>query len=302
MRIERLHDDEFHIDDALVRRLLASQMPQWAELPLRLVQPSGTDNVMIRLGDDLALRLPRTPGAASGITKEQRLVPLIAAQVPVAVPAPVGFGVPGDGYPWPWSVYPWVIGRNPQPGEADVGLAGDLADFARVLRGLDTFGLVAEGLLHSYRVDSIQLRDATTRQCIDESTGLIDTVLVIQVWDQVRRVCDFTGPRVWMHSDLQPGNILVYKGKLAAVIDWGSLALGDPAVDCIVAWTLLTPDTRIAFRDRIDVDDETWRRARAWALSIALVALPYYIHTNEQITAWARYAIGQVVGEVCSGG
>lgn len=87
-------------------------------------------------------------------------------------------------------------------------------------------------------------------------------------------------------------------GKLAAVIDWGSLILGDPAMDCIVAWTLLTPDTRSTFRTQLSLDDATWRRGRAWALSIALVALPYYVHTNQQITAWARYTIRQVTGDI----
>lgn len=101
-----------------------------------------------------------------------------------------------------------------------------------------------------------------------------------------------------MHSDLQPGNILVRNGRRASVIDWGGLALGDPAVDCIVAWTLLGSQTRPTFRAHVGVDDTTWARGRAWALSIALVALPYYVHSNEQITAWSRYAIDQVVGDM----
>jgi len=298
MRFERLHPEEADINEALIRRLLVSQMPQWAELPLRLVEPSGTDNVMVRLGDDLVLRLPRTEGAAVGIEKEQRLVPRIAAHLRVPLPSPVGFGEPGDGYPWHWSVSPWIVGRNPQPGEVSVGLAIELAEFAKTLRAVDTFGLTAEGPLHSYRADSIALRDEPTRRCIDECRGLLDASLVTQAWDQARRVVDFPGERVWMHSDLQPGNILVRDGKLASVIDWGGLALGDPAVDCIVAWTLLTPQTRPTFRSHVDVDGSAWARGRAWALSIALVALPYYVHSNEQITAWARHAIAQVVEDL----
>lgn len=298
MHIEKLHVDEFDIDEDLVRRLLASQMPQWADLPLRLAEPIGTDNVMIRLGDSLALRLPRTEDAAESMHKEQELVPRIAPLLPVEVPVPVGVGEPGHGYPWPWSVYPWIAGRNPDPGEAGSELARDLADFVQALRGADTFGLAAEGPLHSYRADSIQLRDATTRRCIDECEGLIDTTRAAEAWDRAKRVPDYDGTPVWMHSDVQPGNVLVRDGRLASVIDWGAVALGEPAVDCIVAWTLLTPATRPAFRARVGVDDDTWHRGRAWALSIALVALPYYVHTNAQITAWSRYAIDQVVADV----
>jgi len=302
VRVEKLHQGEFDINEALVPRLLASQMPQWAELPLRLVEPIGTDNVMIRLGDTLAVRLPRIAAAAAAITKEQRLVPRIAPHLPISVPVPVGVGVPGQGYPWSWSVYRWVVGRNPEPGEADLRLAGELADFIRALRGVDTFGLTAHDSLRSYRADSIQLRDTVTRACIEDCAGLLDTVTVVRAWEQALRVAEFTGPPVWMHADLHPGNLLVQNGQLAAVLDWGGLALGDPAPDCLVAWTLLTPQTRPTFRARVDVEGDTWRRGRAWALSIALVALPYYSRTNTQITRWARYTIRQVVEDVVNTG
>jgi aminoglycoside phosphotransferase (APT) family kinase protein len=128
--------------------------------------------------------------------------------------------------------------------------------------------------------------------------GLVDRAQLTDIWAHARCTEDFTGPYVWTHSDLHPGNLLVRGGKLAAVIDWGSLILGDPAIDCIVGWTLLTPNTRSTFRMRVGVDDATRYRGRAWALSIALVALPYYIHTNRQITAWARYTIRRIVADI----
>lgn len=298
MRYEKLHRDEFSIDDALLDRLLAKQMPQWASLPRRPVSPLGTDNVMIRLGDTLAMRLPRTRQASAALTKEQQFLPLLAPHLPLGVPAPIAFGEPDGDYPWPWSVCPWIAGCNPEPGDADVALAGELADFVRTLHAIDTFGLHSEGPLHSYRADSIRLRDAITRQSIEECEGLLDRRRITGIWDHVKRVEDFAGPHVWTHSDLHPGNLLRRSGKLAAVIDWGSLILGDPAIDCIVAWTLLTRATRSIFRTQLGVGDAAWRRARAWALSIALVALPYYIHMNQQITAWARYTIQQVTADI----
>lgn len=300
MSYRRLHRGEFVIGDVLVDRLLATQMPQWAGLPRRPVEPPGTDNVMIRLGETLAARLPRTEQAAAALVKEQRLLPRLAAHVPVAIPAPAGFGAPGFGYPWPWSVCSWVPGRNPEPGEADITLARDLADFVRSLHRAGTFGLKSEGLLHSYRADSIQLRDAITRRSIDKCDGLLDRAEVRETWDRARRVPEFSGPHVWAHADLHPGNLVMRGGRLAAVIDWGSLILADPAIDCMAAWTLLGPDTRPEFRARACVDDGTWLRGRAWSLSIALVALPYYIHSNQQITKWARYAIRQVVEDIAA--
>jgi len=297
MRYQKLHPDEFDIDDALVHRLLAKQMPQWAALPRHAVSPLGTDNVMIRLGDTLAVRMPRTLQASAALTKEQRFLPLLAPHLPLKIPAPIRFGEPDGHYPWPWSVCPWIAGRNPAPGEADIALAGDLADFVRTLHEIDTFGLRSEGPLHSYRADSIHLRDAITRQSIDACDELLDRTQIANIWDHARRVEDFTGPHVWTHSDLHPGNLVMRSGKLAAVVDWGNLILGDPAIDCIVAWNLLTPATRSTFRIQLGLDDASWRRGRAWALSIALVALPYYIHTNQQITAWARYTIRQVADE-----
>lgn len=304
MRVAKLHVDEVDIDEALVRRLLREQLPQWAELPLSLVEPSGTDNVMVRLGDALVLRLPRTEIAAAGVAKEQGLVPRIVAALPVdvrsrvTVPVPVGSGEPGAGYPWHWSVYPWIPGRSPAPEDAGIDLATDLAGFARALRKVDTFGLRAEGPLHSYRADSLQLRDEVTRRSLGACTGLLDIDEVATAWHRAKNVPDHRGEPVWMHSDLQPGNLLISGSRLAAVIDWGGVALGDPAVDCMVAWNLLTPATRPVFREQVDVDDGTWARGRAWALSVALVALPYYRHTNAQITAYSRYAIDQVVADL----
>ena len=286
------------IDNALVDRLLAKQMPQWATLSRRLVEPLGSDNVMIRLGDTLAMRLPRTHQASAALNKEQQFLPRLAPHLPLEIPAPLAFGEPDSSYPCSWSVCPWFVGRNPEPGEAGIALAGDLAAFVRTLHGIDTFGLKSKGPLHSYRAASIRLRDEITRKSIEECEGLIDRKQLAKIWAQVKRVEDFAGPYVWTHSDLHPGNLLMRSGKLAAVIDWGSLILGDPSIDCIVAWNLLTPGTRSTFRALLGADDATWRRGRAWALSIALVALPYYIHTNQQITAWARYTIRQIVDEV----
>ena len=298
MWVAKLHDDEVDIDEPLVRGLLAAQAPEWAGLPLRPVEPAGTDNVMVRLGEDLVVRLPRTASAARNVDKERRVVPWLAPHLPTAVPVPVLSGVPQEGYPWAWSISPWLPGRPPSPGSADRHLAGQLAELVTALRSVDTTGWAAEGALHSYRGDPLADRDDDTRECIGRCHGLLDTTRVTAAWERAVEVDEHAGPPVWMHADLTPGNVLVGPDGLAAVLDWGMLALGDPAVDCLVAWTLLDATTRPAFRDGVGVDDATWARGRGWALSIALVALPYYVRTNSGITAWARHAVAQTVADV----
>lgn len=298
VQVEKLHSDEVDVDEVVVRRLLAAQAPQWAELPIQLVEPAGTDNVMVRLGEELVLRLPRIESAAAGLEKEQRIVPRLAPHLPVAVPVPVVSGVPDAHYPWPWSVSPWLPGRSATPRSADARVAVQIAEVVVALRAVDTFGLTVDGSLHSYRGDPLALRDEDTREAIEQCRGLLDTSRVTSAWDRAVDVQDHAGPPVWVHNDLQPGNLLLDRGGLSAVLDWGLLALGDPALDCLAAWSLLNAETRPAFRSRVQVDDTTWARGRGWALSIALVALPYYVHTDSQITAWAQHTITQTVQDL----
>jgi aminoglycoside phosphotransferase (APT) family kinase protein len=108
-----MHADEADIDISLVRRLLAAQFPHWADLPVEPVDSSGTDNAMYRLGDDMAVRLPRIKGAVGNVDGEQQWMPRLAPLLPVAIPTPLGEGVPGAGYPWKWSVLRWLDGQNP---------------------------------------------------------------------------------------------------------------------------------------------------------------------------------------------
>jgi aminoglycoside phosphotransferase (APT) family kinase protein len=295
----RMHADEADIDTALVRRLVAGQFPAWADLPVAPVASSGTDNAMYRLGDDLAVRLPRIPAAAGNIAAEQRWVPLLAPHLPVAVPAPVGSGTPAEDYPHPWSVCRWLPGANPAVddlAEPD-RLAEDLAAFITALRRVDPAGAPAAG-----RGMALAARDAPTRAAIAASDGFIDTAAITELWDDALRVPAWEGSPTWMHTDLSPGNLLVRDGRLAAVIDWGGAGTGDPTVDLIIAWNLLPASARRTFRDALGVDDDTWRRGRGWALSISLIQLPYYQHTNVGLAANSRHVIGEILADEVTGG
>jgi aminoglycoside phosphotransferase (APT) family kinase protein len=291
----RMHADEVDIDVPLVRRLLAGQFPRWADLPLVRVESAGTENAMYRLGADMAVRLPRVERSVDGLRQELRWLPRLAPALPVAIPEPLGTGRPAAGYPWPWAVYRWLDGDNPTAGAvAEPGLlAADLARFVTALRRIDPDGAPAQG-----RGGPLATRDTPTRAAIGELHGLVDTGAVTAAWEEALRIPAHTGPPAWAHGDLSPLNVLVDSaGRLAAVIDFAGVGVGDPTVDLIVAWNLLPTGARDAFRAAVGADDATWARGRGWALSIALIQLPYYRHTNPVLAANARHVIGEILAD-----
>jgi aminoglycoside phosphotransferase (APT) family kinase protein len=287
-----MHVGEFMTDPDLVRRLLRGRHPEWADLHIEPVPSFGTDHALYRLGDDMVVRMPRVDRAVDNIEKEQRWLPWLAPSLPVAVPAPLGGGDPAEGYPFPWSVYRWLDGQDcfvVSPTDPSA-FARDLAEFVLALRRLDPVDGPPAG-----RGVPLAERDAPTRDAIARSVGLIDIDAVTAAWDAALAVTPWTGPPVWIHGDLSPGNVLCVDGRLAAVIDFGCLGVGDPACDMIVAWNLLSHETRDVFRVTLGVDTATWARGRGWALSIALIQLPYYLTTNPTLAANARHVIGEVL-------
>ena len=289
-----MHDEEVDTDAGLVRRLLAAQFPQWASLRIEPVRSSGTDNALYRLGADMVVRLPRIGWAVGGVETEQTWLPRLAPLLPVAVPLPLAQGEPGHGFPWPWSVYRWLDGEHPVAGRLAEprALASDVAGFVRTLQRIDSAGGPPSG-----RGVPLERVDDATRTAIGELEGVIDTEATIAAWDAARRNAPWSGPPVWTHGDLAPGNLLIEDGRLTAVIDFGLAGVGDPACDLIVAWTVLPPETRREFRTAVGVDDATWARGRGWALSIALIQLPYYADRAPVLAAHARYVIREVLAD-----
>ncbi|MYW63378.1 phosphotransferase [Streptomyces sp. SID8379] len=291
----KLHDGEPDIDAGLVRELLADQFPEWAGLPVRYVESDGTSNMLFRLGDDLVVRLPRTPGSAADVPREQRWMRRLAPELPVAVPAPLGAGAPGRGYPWPWSVYRWIPGVLPTVGEGVQSelFARDLAGFVRALQRVDTAGAPAAD-----RGKPLAPRDASTRDAIGRLDGVIDTAAALALWETALRAPGWAGPDVWVHADPEPGNVLVdpVSGRLAAVIDFGCMGVGDPAVDLIVAWYVLDDALRDTFRAAVGCDAATWTRGRGWALTIAVHELTYYRGRNAFMADTAARVVGRLLG------
>ena len=293
----RMHVGEVDTDAGLVRRLLAGQFPQWADLAIERVRSAGTDNALYRLGDELVARLPRIHWAVGGVDKDLRWLPMLAPLLPAAIPVPLAKGAPAEGYPREWGVYPWLDGENPRVGGiADAeSLARDTARFVDALHRVELEGGPPAG-----RGVPLALRDEPTRTAIRDLEGMVATDAVTAAWDDALSVAPWNGPPVWVHGDLAGGNLLLRSGKLAAVIDWGGLGVGDPACDLIVAWNLLPARARSVFRAEVGVDDATWARGRGWALSVALIQLPYYRETNPALAANARHVIREVLAEHAS--
>ncbi|MFW6692782.1 aminoglycoside phosphotransferase family protein [Streptomyces sp. MAR4 CNX-425] len=296
-----MHADEAEIDADLVRRLIAAQFPRWAGLPVERVRSGGAVNAVFRLGDELSVRLPLTAAGAQDVDLEYGQLPRLAAAVPVPVPEPLAKGEPGAGYPYPWSVCRWLDGTTPPPdaGVAAPGpLAGELAAFVAAVRAVDPAGAPP-----SYRSETLADRDAGTRDALARlrPEDGVDVPAATAAWETALRAPAHTGPPVWLHGDLSPGNVLVIdRGHLGGVLDFGCMGLGEPAVDLIAGWNLFTGPARAAFRAALadcGVDDAAWARGRGWALSISLIQLPYYRHTNPFLVASSKFVIDEVLAE-----
>jgi len=282
-----------------VKRLLTGQFPRWAHLLIEKIQSAGTDNAIYRLGDDMAVRLPRIPSAAAQVDKEHQWLAKLAPLLPLAIPNPLAKGSPAEGYPWHWSVCQWLDGESATTDRiADAHQAArDLAQFVAALQRIDPTGGPLSGSHNFFRGVPLSMRDAPTRDAIEALHGVIDVAAATAAWETALAAQAWNRPPVWIHGDLQSGNLLAVGGRLSAVIDFGGLGVGDPACDLMVAWNLLSADTRETFRAMLSVDDATWARGRGWALSVGLIALPYYSQSNPVLAEVARHAIDQVLND-----
>lgn len=266
---------EVDLDAALVRALLAEQFPDLEALPLDLVA-NGWDNAVFRLGDDLCVRLPRRQAAAPLVEHEQRWLPSLAPTLPLPIPAPVRSGGPSrtEGFPWAWSVCPWLPGRialEAPPADA-VEAAVVLGHFVAALHR----PAPADAPPNPYR--GVPLSDRTERllQAVARLGDAVDGAAIVERWEALVVTPPWSGPPLWLHGDLHAANVLVDGGRVSAVIDFGDVTAGDPATDLALAWLLFGDDdgARRAFRHAAgDVDDDTWRRAEGWALALGLAFL-----------------------------
>jgi aminoglycoside phosphotransferase (APT) family kinase protein len=293
-----MHPDEIDHDVPLVRALLEAQCPEWARLPVVPVASTGTDNALYRVGEAMVARLPLKPSSIAPAEKEHRWLPVLAPQLPLAIPVPLFRGMATEAYPWPWSVYPWFEGEDAITALVDTeDLARDLGCFIRALEAIDPAGGPEPSRANFGRGVALAERDVMTRDAIRASRDLVDTDTVTEAWEHALRAPAWDRPPVWVHGDISAGNLVIQDDRLGAVIDWGCLGIGDPACDLVVAWELFDADARAILRAELGADDAMWARSRGWALSTAMKALPYYEHTNAFMAAQARHKLAVVLNE-----
>ncbi|MEO3876017.1 aminoglycoside phosphotransferase family protein [Nonomuraea sp. B12E4] len=285
------------INAALARNLVDTQFPQWAALPLELLEPAGLDHVIYRLGEELSVRLPRHTGAIGQAEKEYEWLPRLAPQLPLAIPVPVGVGEPDFGYPWRWAVSRWLEGEVATvEALADSSPAAvELAEFLTALQRFAPEDIPAEETRDGLTARPLADRDQATRAAIAEVGGVFDTAAMTELWNAALSAPGWDRPPVWFHGDFHTGNLLTVDGRLSAVIDFGGLGIGDPACDLTIAFTLMSAESRAAFRAALGVDDATWTRGRGWALATGLNAYLSYAAVNPQIAAQTTRQITEAI-------
>lgn len=269
------------IDDTLVRRLVTTQFPQWAHLPVRPVVRGGWNNRTFHLGEHMIARLPSAAAYAVQVEKEYRWLPRLAPELPLPIPTSLAIGEPADGYPWRWSILRWLEGDTAAPERiADLrDFAASLAQFLIALQRIDPTGGPPPGPHNFYRGGPLTTYDAETRQALAVLGGTIDVDAATEVWEAALATT-WDGSPVWIHGDVGAGNLLMQDGRLSSVIDFGTCGVGDPACDLAITWTLFGRESREVFRAMLPLDAGTWARGRAWTLWKALIVAAGHCDAN----------------------
>ncbi|EJN04628.1 aminoglycoside phosphotransferase family protein [Phyllobacterium sp. YR531] len=290
--------ETINIDQSLVRRLIAAQFPQWADLAIKPVEFGGWDNRTFHLGDHMTVRLPSAKHYAEQVEKEQFWLPKLARNLPLPIPEPLGLGKPGEGYPWHWSIYRWIDGGTAKFERiADlVQFARALARFLKALQAIDSAGGPLPGQHNFFRGGELAVYDEQTQQALKTLEGRIDTHIAREIWERALK-SEWQNPPVWFHGDVSWGNLLTSKGELSAVIDFGTSGIGDPACDLVIAWTMFRGESREMFRQELTLDDATWARARGWALWKAMIILAGMAGTNSPGGGSSRRVIDEIIAD-----
>lgn len=261
------------IDTTLVKHLIEQQFPQWADLPINPVATSGWDNRTFHLGENMSMRLPSDAQYASQVEKEQYWLPKLQPYLPLMIPKPIAMGEPSKEYPWHWSIYQWLEGiaaTNAHIDDHNI-FARSLAKFLKALQQCDISGGPQADPQNFYRGGNLSVYDSDTRKAVSKIENINLAKKLMVIWENAL-ASRWQYEPVWIHGDISVGNLLVNKGKLVAVIDFGQLAVGDPACDLAMYWTFLSGQSREIFREVLNLDDDTWDRARGWVLWKTLCA------------------------------
>ncbi len=295
----RMHSEEIRVDVGTVRRLLLEQFPQWESLELEQIETAGTVNAIFRVGPALAARFPLTPGDPEDVRvaliAEAAAARELAEASTVPTPRPVALGVPGAGYPMPWSVQTWLAGHDAtvEDPAASVAFARDVAALIAGLRAADTQGRRFDG---AGRGGDLRDHDEWIQHCFQESEDLLDVPVLRTIWADLRTLPEVDAVAM-CHRDLTPPNVLVCNGRLVGLIDGGNFGPADPALDLMVGWNLLDEAPREVLRKGLGCSDNQWLRGMAWAFQQAMGLVWYYVDSNPTMSRLVMRTLDRIVSE-----
>jgi aminoglycoside phosphotransferase (APT) family kinase protein len=284
-----------------VSQLVATQFPQWAGLPVTPVANGGWDNWTFHLGPEMSVRMPSAAEYALAVEKEHRWLPAFAPRLPLPVSTPVAKGAPGEEYPFQWSIYSWLDGESASHDRIaePVRFAVDLAEFLSALRRVDPADGPRPGTHNWYRGGTLRTYADAVREALTELVGRVDVDRVAKIWQDALDA-PWDGTEMWFHGDIAQGNLLLVDGQLAAVIDFGTCGVGDPACDLAIAWTLLTVEGRRAFRETLAIDEAAWSRGLGWALWKTLATCADTLNDVDEEADTARRVLDGIITEYAS--
>ncbi|WP_176706166.1 aminoglycoside phosphotransferase family protein [Paenibacillus hemerocallicola] len=281
----------------LVRGLIDSQFPQWRHLTVRPVEKSGHDNRTYLLGDDRTVRLPSHERYASAVEKEMKWLPVFKPHLSLPIPVPVAKGEPTKAYPLPWSVNQWLEGETVTSSnirDRDE-FAEDLATFLKELEAIDASRGIPAGVQNFHRGGDLAVYEEDTRAVLANIAGTHDTTVLAEIWE-LALATKYTAAPLWLHGDVAVGNLLVRNGKLSGVIDFGTMGVGDPSSDLVMAWNFFDDSSRAVFLDRMGFGEDTINRARGWALWKALICYDWN-EKGSELSEWGRRVIDVIMDE-----
>lgn len=283
------------INVELVKTLIKEQYPKWSNLDIRPVEKSGHDNRTFHLGNDMSVRLPSGYEYASQIEKESTWLPKLKQGISFKIPSPIAKGNPSEIYPLPWAINHWIEGETINYDNVnDLNkLAVDLAKFLKELQEIDASGGPIAGIHNFYRGGDLMVYDKETRYALNTLKNIFPANILENIWDTSLK-SKWEHKPVWVHGDVAVGNLLVKNGELYSIIDFGVLGVGDPSCDYVMAWTFFNYESRNTFKRELKCDEDTWNRAKGWALWKALIT--YDINNeNSELSIWAKSTIEEIL-------
>ena len=266
---------EHRVDAEQAKRLLDAQFPALGAYPITPIESTGTDNQIFRLGENLCARFPKAPWASQSAEREVSVLSRLS-DLPLDVPDVFGLGVPGDNYPWHWSVMRWVPGEVVGTDDLeDMSAAAEmLAAFILAMRRQRIDPACAAGEVNNYRGMPLQVRDTLLRDAARDLSDLFAEDDMIRVWELCLGAPEAPQP-LWLHGDIHGGNMLKQDGRLSGVIDWGLSGIGDAACDLSAAWAVFDAPERTRFLEAMRASEAEQLRGAGWALSIAVIFVAY---------------------------